>query len=171
MKTLRINKTKLEFRRAENIVENFQILKISEMEALTCNCHEFKSWKDVINRYGSANLLREGEKYYGYALVWRRSGAEVNKIYGALHIERNPDSVYWASPVYKEAFKRGALLDSGILMTAVWTFADCCFDERICKKICNALRSSDPVVSLSDDELKEIKEYLGNYYEKFFTEV
>lgn len=180
MKKLRINRKQLEIRRAQMTAEKFQIMKLTTAQAMTCKTSEFSSWEEVLARYGKENLLHEGEEYYGYVLVWRRWGkAEVNALYGSLRVERDPVSVYWADPVYKEAFKHGELLSVSAggegqcfgSLFYIWTFRDCRFDERISKKIADALTAEVPVVSLSDDEVREIKEYLGGYYRRFFIEL
>lgn len=180
MKKLRINRRQLEIRCAQPTAEKFQIMKLTMAQAMTCKTSEFSSWEEVLARYGKENLLHEGEEYYGYVLVWRRWGkAEVNALYGSLRVERDPVSVYWADPVYKEAFKHGELLSVSAggegqcfgSLFYVWTFRDCRFDERISKKIADALTAEVPVVSLSDDEVREIKEYLGGYYRRFFIEL
>lgn len=170
MKKKKINIGNLEIRQALPIL--VKAVKLTREQGLTCRPDTFSSWEEIVETYGENNLLREGEDYEGYLLVWRGGRPEVNRLSGSLRTETNKNAILWAAPVYKEAFARGALKRVNGALTYVWCIGDMRVDERLITKLTTALSQTEPIVELDEREEETLLLYLGEYYfQRFFQEI
>lgn len=142
MKKIKIYSSALETRPASTIFgTEFQAVKLSFEQAMAF-CSGFNSFDQIVEAYGSANVLKLGEQYDGYAAVYySKWQQDVIRLRGAVErfseteaLNLMPSALRDAAlkqAAYKIVYHRadGTRVNGSALY--VWTFGDCKFAELV----------------------------------------
>ncbi len=149
----------------------FKALKISAEQAVS-----FKA-ADYAPLFGNEifdtleNRLQENEEYCGYLVVWMGKGhaPELNYLNGFLRMESPRESGYYTEPSYERACRKGRLLFVSGTLEKVWPFSDGKLSSGLQQKLAAALLAQASEISVSEDEIEELKKILGpTFYGMFF---
>ena len=196
MKKIRIFLPNFETSPATIPLGEFKAVKLSREEAATFSGAEVKTFEDLLEKYGANNQLRPGEYYNGYLAVfywWRH--IEVILMRGKIRrlspvldeiakLSKKIHDLKWEC--VKAEGEQGDF-------NYVWIVNDSCFakqvldeqkrgnsdyealdaaaiDKALKSKIVAALPKEGKTIELTDGENLVLKDYLGEYYNKFFVE-
>lgn len=172
---LKTSKNRLEIREALLFAEDFKIIKLSDVQAVTFRTAEFNSFEELVYRYGESNLLKEGEKYTGYVAIWYAHNVELNYLNGSLSVRKSMNPLMLTDRLTREAFKNGSLLALKGSMYYVWNFIDACaFDASLRGKLITAMVNDGIAQDFNDEEVITLKVQLNRYgmrFDHFFDEV
>ena len=197
MKKVRIEPLHLEICRAElPYGKEFQIIKLSQKQAAQFKSKDVTSFDKLMEQYGENNRLRDGEYYNGYVVVFYYWGkAQLVKMRGML-AENFPEAHHWSCIIpTKESSSTipGGRVSKDGVFVSIFSFSDCQFlaitdklKEKgvllheidnvsvhisLKSKLQKAFISEEHLVELNENENYVLREYFGEYYSKFFTEV
>ncbi len=148
-----------------------EAIKISEAEAAVFKDYAYRSFEDALNYFGVGRRLFFGEEYKGYVAFWHRTIPEVNYMTGGKILLETDMPAFTSENRYLIRNGRFMRIEGGELLY-VWSFYSCS-GEVICKeKVAEALMLERPMVELEDDEVENLKTYLGcNYFNRFFIKI
>ena len=142
MKNIKFYPSSLEIRPASTIFgTEFQAIKLSFEQAMAFTSG-FVSFDQMIETYGTANILQLGEQYDGYAAVYYSSWKQaVIKLRGAVEYFTAAEAINMMPSALRDAALNNAAYkivyccaDGKRVPGAalyVWTFGDCRFSELI----------------------------------------
>ena len=198
MKKIRIKLLQLEVCNAElPYGKELQIVKlISRRQAAQFKSAEVTSFDKLLDQYGKVHQLREGEYYNGYAVVFYYWGKAQLVLMRGMLIETADEGHYWdcVIPTGKKSSKipGGKVVEDGVFVS-ILSLGDCQFStfandlkqngnlpaevdtsaigNSLKGKLQKAFVSEEHLMELDENENQVLRQYFGEYYVKFFTEV
>ena len=187
MKQIKTIEANLAIREASLIFpRGWKAVKLNREQALRFNTDdEVISFEELVEKYGSENIINEGEMYTGYVIAYTPVLNQLLYMCGMVKKVTNASDVIFAQYASQQAFQNGTLYEvcyqtdnvcSAGSLKYVWPFGSTLFEKVTTKERAEILKAkliegtiSQDFFEISDDEEKILLKYLGRrYYDKFF---
>ena len=187
MKQIKTLEANLAIREASLIFPyGWKAVKLNREQALRFNTDdEVLTFEELVQKYGSENIIKEGEMYTGYVVAYTPVLNQLLYMCGAIKKLTDASAVIFADYSSKQAFQNGTLYEvyyqqNNVCSTGslryVWPFGSTLFEKITTKEHAETLKNkliegtiSQDFFEITDEENKILRKYLGNrYYEKFF---
>ena len=187
MKRIKIIEHNLAIREASTIFpDGWKAIKLNREQALRFNSDdEVASYAELVEKYGSENIINEGEMYNGYVVVYSPVLNQLLLLNGMVKKVTTLPDLGFERHCVQQAFQKGTLFEvsyqDGDICCAgslkyVWPFGSTLFERITLRDRAEVLKAkliegaiSQDFFEITDDENKILYQYLGKgYYDKFF---
>lgn len=149
-------------------VNTLEALKITEAEAAVFKDYLYLSFQEALAYFGADRKLSFGKDYKGYLVIWHSNVPEVNYLTeGKILLETDLHAFSYENRYH---IRNGCKMrvEGGDLLY-VWCPYNCSGEITCKEKIAEALTKKQPIVELEDDEIENLKTYLGyKSFNRFF---
>ena len=185
---IKIIESNLAIREASTIFPNgWKAIKITREQAMRFNRDdEVISFDELVEKYGSENIINEGEMYTGYVVAYSPILNQLLFMCGM--VKKAADASDWIFAQYatQQAFQNGTLYEvlyqqkdekcSSGSLKYVWPFGSTLFEKVTTVEKAETLKAklikgavSQDFFEITDEENTILRKYLGSsYYNKFF---
>ena len=189
MKNFVINESSLAIRDVLPVsIDGWKAFKLSHEQAMRFNFDdEGANFSQLVEKYGSENMLSEGEHYEGYIVLCSFPVNILVKIFS--YAERVKDANLFFAPqsikmacnngnLYRICFEHGGKKSYNGGFRYVWPLGVTPFEKvttceeavKLRNKLVEACVNKTSV-SISDREETILRQFLGDYFSKFFREL
>ena len=185
---IKIIESNLAIREASTIFPaGWKAIKVTREQAMRFNRDdEVISFDELVEKYGSENIINEGEMYTGYVVAYSPILNQLLFMCGM--VKKAADASDWIFAQYatQQAFQNGTLYEvlyqqkdekcSSGSLKYVWPFGSTLFEKVTTVEKAETLKAklikgavSQDFFEITDEENTILRKYLGSsYYNKFF---
>lgn len=165
----------------------WKAIKVTREQAMRFNRDdEVISFDELVEKYGSENIINEGEMYTGYVVAYSPILNQLLFMCGMVKKATNSSDWIFARYATQQAFQNGTLYEvlyqqkdekcSSGSLKYVWPFGSTLFEKVTTVEKAETLKAklikgavSQDFFEITDEENTILRKYLGStYYNKFF---